>query len=593
MRALIRFLSRASAGVVEQRDRVFDGESLTLGRATDQVLTLKDRRVELEHARIQRSGGRCYVHSRALTGVLVNGRVCHDAPLAIGDTVQIGANVLKLFEPPPGFDVALTFELDARSDAREAAAPALSLSLKDIGLRQRPLAWTAFIVTLLAALVLPWLASPQSPVHVPLRATALPSDHAWSSGPLHVAHSGVQTTCESCHERPFVRVRDSACLACHAAAVRPHGESASPHGGALAAVLGKSATPKNGPASGGQRCASCHVEHNEPSTLISRDPATCVSCHGRSHADTRDPSTVRSQPERPRTTITDFATDHPEFRVLRTGTAGAGSGIAFSHRAHLKPGGVLAPSGRETLTCAQCHRPSESGTRFEPVSMTRDCQRCHSLSFDPRAPERVVPHAAPDVVVRSLIEYYSAAYLQSYPDVVTRTPAGEAPRRPGRDLDAAERARVQQRARDAALTTARDLLERRTCQTCHSVRRDHSRGAAAGTRWIIDPPQPSRVWMPGARFDHASHSTSLTPCTTCHTADRSDRASDVLMPGIETCRECHGGAHTASTTQVPSTCTTCHGFHGTGTLSVSGSALSLSRTATRLTGRSRSSGSHP
>ena len=84
MRALIRFVSRGPGGAALQRDRIFDGDVITLGRATDQVINLKDRRVELEHARIVRVGGRCLVSSRALTGVLVNGTV-----LTEGDPAQI------------------------------------------------------------------------------------------------------------------------------------------------------------------------------------------------------------------------------------------------------------------------------------------------------------------------------------------------------------------------------------------------------------------------------------------------------------------------------------------------------------------------
>ena len=70
MRALIRFVSRGPGGAALQRDRIFDGDVITLGRATDQVINLKDRRVELEHARIVRVGGRCLVSSRALRPLL-------------------------------------------------------------------------------------------------------------------------------------------------------------------------------------------------------------------------------------------------------------------------------------------------------------------------------------------------------------------------------------------------------------------------------------------------------------------------------------------------------------------------------------------
>ena len=48
MRTLIRFLTRTAGGTVETRDRVVDGDAITLGRATDRTLHLKDSRVALE-----------------------------------------------------------------------------------------------------------------------------------------------------------------------------------------------------------------------------------------------------------------------------------------------------------------------------------------------------------------------------------------------------------------------------------------------------------------------------------------------------------------------------------------------------------------
>lgn len=85
---------------------------------------------------------------------------------------------------------------------------------------------------------------------------------------------------------------------------------------------------------------------------------------------------------------------------------------------------------------------------------------------------------------------------------------------------------------------ATDLFERRACVDCHEVRRE---GTAAEPLWKVTPVKLPDIWMPQARFDHAEHGTSLTPCSTCHTAETSKTASDVLMPRIETCRDCHGG----------------------------------------------------
>ena len=99
VRTLIRFLTRTAGGTVETRDRIVDGDAITLGRATDRTLHLKDARVALEHARIFRSGGRTLLTCKAPAQAVVNGAVRRDAELHVGDTVQIGANTLRIIEP--------------------------------------------------------------------------------------------------------------------------------------------------------------------------------------------------------------------------------------------------------------------------------------------------------------------------------------------------------------------------------------------------------------------------------------------------------------------------------------------------------------
>ena len=44
--------------------------------------------------------------------------------------------------------------------------------------------------------------------------------------------------------------------------------------------------------------------------------------------------------------------------------------------------------GRAGLQCANCHRPTEDGVRFQPVNMERDCEGCHSLAYDHRRRHR-------------------------------------------------------------------------------------------------------------------------------------------------------------------------------------------------------------
>ena len=134
---------------------------------------------------------------------------------------------------------------------------------------------------------------------------------------------------------------------------------------------------------------------------------------------------------------------------------------------------------------------------------------CHRLDFDPADPERQVPHGSAPAALTTIIEYYSAKYLQAYPDPLAATPGAEW-RRPGARLSAAERAATLRRAREKALSVARDLFERRTCTTCHAVERKD--GGTREVSWSVAAVSVTAAWMPNARFDHARHGTALTRC---------------------------------------------------------------------------------
>ena len=525
---------------MESRERDFVGEVITLGRATDQVLALKDRRVDLEHARILFSGGRPLITSRALTGVIVNGAVCRDAAIAVGDEIQIGSNLLRILEPAAGYDLALTFELAPDADRRDAVAVPLRLTLAELAPGKRRWSWALFLVIAALGLAIPWLTSPQLPGAS--RSALLPSDRVWLPGPLHAAHSTIALQCEQCHERPFVQVRDGACLQCHGSALHRHVADQ------RVALPSLTAT----------RCAQCHAEHREPAMLVRSDAGVCTDCHA-------DPAAVASR-DTGLMAIKDFSASHPEFRVTlgrdgtraRLGTARLteSSGLKFSHAAHLDPRGIRTPEGSEVLGCVDCHRPDESGRGLQPVSMKRDCQGCHALSFDPAEPARTVPHGEPARVLESLVEYYSARYLAGYPDALATAGSARELRRPGVGLDAGERLRLLTTARQRAQSVARDLFERRTCHVCHDVR-----PIAGGGDWQVAKVSLGSRWMPQANFSHVAHSTALTPCSSCHAAARSQTSADVLMPGIASCRGCHADGATPVAGKVQTACTTCHGFH--------------------------------
>jgi predicted CXXCH cytochrome family protein len=548
VRALIRFLTRTPGGALATRERIFDAEALTLGRATDQALQFKDRRVAYQHARIYRRGDRTVLSCRPPATVAVNDTLVRDTELVVGDVLRLGANVLTILAPPAGFDLALTFELEAEASEADFAADGSALRLAVPGLGKRSSSWLLFMAILLGFLVVPLLALPAKATREALRTSGLPSDRAWSSGAVHAEHGTIAGRCEACHQQLFVRVRNEACLACHGAGLRRHVALAGPPVPALETA----------------RCESCHAGH-EPAALTRRDERLCTSCH----ASLRASSAGRTEaPD-----AADFASAHPEFRVtmLRANLAGDQVGtvrprldvpglreeshLKFPHAKHLNPKGVKTADGQRVLGCGDCHRPEPGGARMQAIVMERDCEGCHRLDFDPAFPDRQVPHGDATAVMNTLLEYYSARYLEGWPDPNARA-------RPDRfaasaGLAPAERERRLGLARARTQIVARDLFERRACQVCHEVRAT----PGAATPWTVAPVRLTHEWFPAARFDHARHGTALTDCTACHAAQHSEQATDVLMPRIETCRRCHGGGSAARPGLIRSGCPVCHAFH--------------------------------
>jgi hypothetical protein len=95
-----------------------------------------------------------------------------------------------------------------------------------------------------------------------------------------------------------------------------------------------------------------------------------------------------------------------------------------------------------------------------------------------------------------------------------------------------------------------------TCLECHEISHDAKNKEVP---WTVAPVQINEHWLPKSRFPHAKHRTEK--CTACHDVSHSDKSSDVAIPNIKKCRECHVGS-VQTKTRVSSTCNTCHNFHG-------------------------------
>jgi hypothetical protein len=466
--------------------------------------------------------------------------------LVPGQPIEIGPYRMEAIAAPEGYDgalrVALVRPLEAGADL---ASRTSRLTLASVGLSRRAIAW----VLALAVLAFAFLIPAGRVLHLPWRAIAATSavgDRVWNPGPVILAHQPIGERCSACHEVAFRRVSDGACLECH----RDIGDHVAP--GLREAALFE-----------GSRCAACHLEHKGLRTVMRDDDRFCIDCHRDLHSRAPD---ARSRD------VADFADAHPAFRltvrhgdeVVRVREEGRPimreTNLRFPHAKHLDPGGVRSPDrGRVRLHCDSCHHPDASGREFQPIRMSRDCQGCHRLQFEPAVTTREVPHGKPADAEQVIEEFYANLALKGERDSFQKAfgvPGEGLLRRAGEPGDAA-RENALRLASAKALKVARDLFEVRVCKTCHTVT---SEGRGASLAWHVAPVYPLGRVMPHARFDHRAHASS--PCEDCHRVSGQKDVRELSMPTIDDCRKCHGGSRPRER-KVTSNCMLCHGFHET------------------------------
>lgn len=542
-------------GASEARGILIHTRRLTIGRAPSQHLQLTSAGVEDRHAVfVTGTLGGLRVVPLSGKAILLNGRrEIRARRVGPGDVIEVGA--ARLIIHPSRSRRAVILEVHEPvvelGNAHEVPAE-VAISVP----RMSPWSWALSLGFATLFLLLPLSGVVMPGIQEPLRETPLlPSDSLWSPGPLHTAHQSIGTRCDACHAKPFEPVRDQECFVCHAV-VAHHVDIRS----ADVALFQD------------RQCTSCHMEHKQPAALVQRDTRLCTDCHA--DLKRRKPKTVIEN-------VTDFGTGHPEFRVTvlaslltadRTSPSWRPvrldrsdpqrfvehSHLKFSHQQHLDPKGVKSPTGERVLRCQNCHKPNSSGREMLPIRMQSHCSGCHSLRFDEHDPSSDVPHGDPEAVYKTLREHFSRAYLLQTGSAGAATDPRH-PRRPGNQQRAMTE-REQQRAREwvdtQSLKIARELFEKRVCADCHEVTRDPTKTSLE--QWHVEPVQLTSDWMPRARFDHAAHISET--CVSCHaSAPKSKQATDILLPDIARCRECHGGADT--TAKVASDCLMCHLFH--------------------------------
>jgi len=299
-------------------------------------------------------------------------------------------------------------------------------------------------------------------------------------------------------------------------------------------------------------------------------------------------------------------------RAVRTDELRYYCGVRFDHRRQFAQEERNDGSG-ELLDCGDCHQMDEAGRTMRAINFEEHCQDCHSLSFDP-AYSREALHGDPQLTRRDMLMFYESRELAELEarireGRVLRARVGSQEEREQRAL-AREKAQVQVQRADAFLM---DEEKPGACANCHFV----EKGAAPDGGYDVAPVNLLDVWMPKGLFRHETHDPF--PCRDCHPAaavydaelvmerlgddpvgragiqrqstgirprpewstpgagkpyalytprelfekerlQPSEKAVDILIPSIEKCQTCHGGA-TARAPKVASECVLCHPFH--------------------------------
>jgi len=407
----------------------------------------------------------------------------------------------------------------------------------------------------------------------------------YSAGRLSQAHAVLEKECAACHVQQAgvfsAKAADSACLACHD---------------------GPAHHPSQVPA---PNCATCHTEHRLTVNLSAASDQGCAECHSDLHTDGRlVPVAAR---------IRSIEDGHPEFAVIREDVRDPTT-IKLNHAIHMKPirQGPLGPNVQ--LECGDCHRALvdefNSAWRFhtpmsrmspysssilvpgspvpDPLGWTRAndlpvlpyvrppsyralmalppyllaCSGCHLLQFDKRFTEEV-PHNQPSVIHAFVVAKFTE-YIAAHPEELRESP-DRAPNFMGQQIRRAARTLTPTEWIAKHTGEAEDLLWRKTCRQCHELlpgpQGDWPLIRKANPQFVggvpnVAPPKFTTQWMPHARFDHDAH-RGFT-CESCHAkALTSTDSSDILLPGIATCKTCHA----PSPGHADSRCSECHTYH--------------------------------
>ena len=447
-------------------------------------------------------------------------------------------------------------------------------------------------------------------------------------GELARVHTAWENKCDACHKafepidgRPLLssksapsgqRKSDHLCMSCHA--------------GPSHHLAQKESDVKG--------CAECHRDHQgRDFSLVRINDVECTQCHESPEAHMA--SGAKPARGRIFEKVSRFnAKDHPAFRpeaatyIPDKPPIDKGR-LKFNHAQHMAPGIVKAPnltaytyeqiqipSERERyrksaspkdpvqLDCASCHvldsgdtkvstnsaiasspPPSRSpGKYYLPIKFENQCRACHTLTFDPRMEDVEVPHGVqPDRVDAFLRQTYAAQVLSEDPKLLNEvyTPRTVLPGKSPIETPARKKlddtVALALKAFFDETPVEGSSIKKNNCNECHYFKKDEK-----GSKNLVEPTKVPDVWFTHAAFDHTAHRG--VSCRDCHSRsyaleadgktlakEPSTVATDVLIPTIDNCVQCHAPAKGTGGwfASAPSTgtggasfdCTECHRYH--------------------------------
>jgi hypothetical protein len=354
----------------------------------------------------------------------------------------------------------------------------------------------------------------------------------------------------------------------------------------------------------------CHREHDEPAAprLVDDSDKGCIDCHGfakekfgqikldevkgfnaKRHPPFK-PHLLKPKQMEPGAVMSASNTDRgiAPFEwmeeISSTKDAKEQVNLKFSHKQHLdkeRVYRVMKDGTKPTLQCIDCHLLEPEGEHFKPMKMLGLCSECHELTFDPEAPLRQLPHGQPREVIFKLQEHFAAKFgnpanfqrtamlgtasTRRMPGQSNNVPVPEGERFDPKDDDQGVRT-CRGPSFDCAMKVSAFEIERqftrRGCVSCHVVLDTGANDVL--DRYQVYPIRFQRDYFPAARFPHKSHAimgefSGDDACVDCHAVRDSKESSDLLMPNVDKCEECHGD--TPARQRVVVQCVDCHEYH--------------------------------